>query len=110
MAENREEPFAKVTNTFYTRSEDNRSRYDNYQNWKNNLKSDGFRRSASNPKYFKTASKKRWIRDDSKFGGRSGSRPGSNFRNESKQRNDFRNRSKSVERPKSDLAKTVERN
>ena len=66
IAENREEPFAKETKTFYAKTEENRSRYNN---WKNNLKSDGYRRSESNPKYFRTASKRKWIRDDSKFGG-----------------------------------------
>ena len=58
-----------------------------------------------NPKYFRTASRKKWIRDDSKFGGRSSSRP---FRDGSKPGSKFRNGSKSVERPKSDLFKKVE--
>ena len=65
VAENREEPFAKETKTYYTRTDDNRSRYDN---WKKNIKSDGYRRSETNPKFFRTASRKKWIRDDSKFG------------------------------------------
>ena len=74
VAENREEPFMKETKTYYTRNEDSRSRYNN---WKNSLKMDGYKRSESNPRYFRTASKKKWIRDDSKFGGgRSGFRPG----------------------------------
>ena len=118
VAENREEPFAKETKTFYTKNEENRSRYDRYENWKNNLKSNGYKRSESNPRFFKTAYKGRWIRADSKFGGRSRSRPNSRFRNESQQRfrnesqqrNKFRNISKSTERPKSDLSKNVEQN
>ena len=62
-----------------------------------------------NPKYFRTASKKKWICDDSKFGhGRSGSRPGSQFRNRSKPGSKFRNGSESQEKPKSDLFKKVE--
>ena len=111
VAANREEPFPKETKTFYAQTEENRSRYNN---WKNNLKNDGYKRSESNPKFFRTASKRKWIRDDSKFGGRSQSRPGSRFRNESKLRNNFRNSSnlrnssKSAERPKSDLLKKVE--
>ena len=105
VAENREEPFAKETKTYYTRTDDNRSRYDN---WKKNIKSDGYRRSETNPKFFRTASRKKWIRDDSKFGGRSGSRPNSRFRNGSKPGSKFRNGSKSGERPKSDLLKKVE--
>ena len=103
IAENREEPFAaKETKTYYTKNDDNRSHYDN---WRKNIKSDGYRRSETNPKYFRTASRKKWIRDDSKFGGRSSSRP---FRNGSKPGSKFRNGSKSVERPKSDLFKKVE--
>ena len=35
IAENREEPFAKETKMYYTRTEESRSRYNN---WKNNLK------------------------------------------------------------------------
>ena len=42
VAENREEPFMKETKTYYIRTEESRSRYNN---WKNNLKSDGYKRS-----------------------------------------------------------------
>ena len=42
VAENREEPFMKETKTYYTRTEESRS---HYNNWKNNLKSDGYKRS-----------------------------------------------------------------
>jgi len=45
-AENHEEPFVKETKMYYTRTEESRSRYNN---WKNNLKSDGYKRSESNP-------------------------------------------------------------
>merc|ERR1712237_239710 len=103
IVENREEPFAgKETKMYYTGNDDNRSRYDN---WKRNIKSDGYRRSETNPKYFRTASRRKWIRDDSLFGGRSSSRP---FRDGSRPGSKFRNSSKSVERPKSDLFKKVE--
>ena len=61
VAENHEEPFMKETKTYYTRTEESRSCYNN---WKNNLKSDGYKRSESNPRYFRTASKRKWIRDD----------------------------------------------
>ena len=43
VAENREEPFAKETRTYYTRTDD-RSRYNN---WKRNLKLNGYRRLDS---------------------------------------------------------------
>jgi len=103
IVENREEPFAnKETKTYYTRNDDNRSRYDN---WRKNIRSDGYRRSETNPKYFRTASRNKWIRDSSRFGGRSNSRP---FRDGSRLRSKSRNGDKSVERPKSDLLKKVE--
>ena len=60
-------------------------------------------RSESNPKFFRTASKNRWIRDNSKFGGRSGARSGSNFRSVS------RPGSKPGERGKSELFRKVEK-
>merc|ERR1712105_96240 len=91
-----------------TRNDENRSRYDD---WRKKIRSEGFRRSESNPKFFRTESKNNWKRDSSKFGGRSSSRPyrdSSRFR--SKSRNGFssRTREKSAERPKSDLLKKVE--
>ena len=50
IVENREEPFAaKETKTYYTRNDDNRSRYDN---WKKNIKSDGYRRDGDESKVF----------------------------------------------------------
>ena len=57
MAENREEPFDKETKTYYTRTDDDRSRYDN---WRKKMRSGGFNRSGSNPKYFRTASKSKY--------------------------------------------------
>ena len=106
VAENQEEPFKKETKTFYTRNEDSRSRYNN---WKNSLEKDGYKRSESNPNYFRTASKRRWIRDDPELRyGRSGSRPGSQFRNGSRPGSKFRNENESKEKPRSDLFKKVE--
>ena len=62
---------------------------------------DGFVRSESNPRYFRTASKRRWIHDDYGCGnsrnGRSGSRPGSQYRSGSKPGSTARNGSKSQE-------------
>jgi len=75
IADHREEPFGnRDTTTHYVRNDD-RSRYDN---WRNKIQSQGFRRSESNPKYFRTASKGRYQRDNSRFGGRSNSRPKDN--------------------------------
>merc|ERR1712030_6757 len=88
--------------TYYTRNDENRSRYDD---WRKQIRSEGFRRSESNPKYFWTASKNNWKRDSSKFGGRSSSRP---YRDSSRFRSKSQNREKSAERPKSDLLKKVE--
>ena len=51
-----------------------------YVNWRRNLKADGFRRSDSNPRFFRMTSRNQWIRDDSKFRGRSGSSLGSQAR------------------------------
>ena len=54
IVDHRDEPFAnKDTITHYVRNDD-RSPYDN---WRNQIQSEGFRRSDSNPKYFRTASK-----------------------------------------------------
>ena len=104
VIENREEPFNKETQAFYTRTDDTRSRYDS---WRRNLKSDGFRRSDSNPMFFRTASKNRWIRDNSKFGGRSGARPGSNFRSGNRPGSQARPGAKPGERSKSELFRKV---
>ena len=41
VTENREEPFKKETQTYYTRDEDSRSRYNN---WKNSLEKNGYKR------------------------------------------------------------------
>jgi len=70
IVDHREEPFAPFANreTYYTRNDENRSRYDD---WRNKIRSEGFRRSESNPKFFQTASKNNWKRDNSKFSGRS---------------------------------------
>merc|ERR1711984_21943 len=112
IEDHREEPFApfanRETETYYTRNDENRSRYDD---WRMQIISEGFRRSESNPKFFRTASKNNWKRDSSKFGRRSSSRPyrdRSRFR--SRSRNGFspKTREKSAERPKSDLLKKVE--
>ena len=70
VVENREEPFGKDTKTYYTKTDDNRSRYNR---WRNDLKTQGYKRSESNPRYFRTELKNKWICDDSKYG-RSGSR------------------------------------
>ena len=50
--------------------------------WRRDLKREGFRRSESNPGYFWTDSQRRWIRDDSRFGKKSGERSGSRPRSE----------------------------
>merc|ERR1712030_165465 len=124
IVDHRKEPFANRDTTHYVRDDD-RSRYDN---WRNKIQSEGFRRSESNPKFFRTASKGRYHRDNSKFGGRSTSRPynssrqyGSSrpYRDASRIRSQSRNRGrspstgtgnrdKSAEKPKSDLVKKVE--
>merc|ERR1712105_567058 len=106
IVDHREEPFTPFANretaTYYTRNDENRSRYDD---WRKKIRSEGFRRSESNPKYFRTASRNNWKRDSSKYGGRSTSRP---YRDSSRFRSKSRNREKSAERPKSDLLKKVE--
>merc|ERR1712030_240225 len=125
IVDHREEPFAnRDTTTHYVRDYD-RSRYDN---WRNKIQSEGFRRSESNPKFFRTASKGRYHRDNSRFGGRSNSRPNNSssqygnsrpYRDTSRIRSQSRNRGrspgksnwnreKSAEKPKSDLVKKVE--
>ena len=77
VAENLEEPFKKEYTTYYIlNTEDNRSRMDN---WRKDLKSKGFVRSDSNPRFFRTASKNTYVRDNSKF-----SRQGSSFRDNSR--------------------------
>ena len=51
IVDHRDEPFAnRDTTTHYVRDDD-RSRYDN---WRNKIQSEGFRRSESNPKFFRT--------------------------------------------------------
>merc|ERR1712237_283242 len=119
IVNHRDEPFAnRDTTTHYVRDDD-RSRYDN---WRNKIQSEGFRRSESNPKFFRTASKGRYHRDNSKFGGRSNSRQYNSsrpYRDASRIRSQSRNRGrspgtgtgnrdKSAEKPKSDLVKKVE--
>merc|ERR1711984_24105 len=90
IVDHREEPFAPFANskpeTYYTRHDENRSRYDD---WRKKIRSEGFRRSESNPKFFRTESKNNWKRDSSKFGGRSSSRP---YRDRSR----FRSRSRNL--------------
>ena len=58
VVDHREEPFAPFANretaTYYTRNDENRSHYDD---WRKKIRSEGFRRSESNPKFFRTASK-----------------------------------------------------
>ena len=127
IVENREEPFAakkEETRAYYARNESNQNRFDNrsrYDDWRNNIKNDGFRRSGTNPQYFRTDSRReRWIRDDSRYGGRSrsrqqqqqqqrnSSRPDSRPRRDSRPGSKFRNRSKSMDRPKSELMKKIE--
>merc|ERR1712105_299278 len=84
----------KETATYYTRNDENRSRYND---WRKQIRSEGFRRSESNPKFFRTASKNNWTRDNSKFGGRSNSRP---YRDSSRFRSKSRNGGRSAERPR----------
>merc|ERR1712237_300771 len=125
IVNHRDEPFAnRDTTTHYVRDDD-RSRYDN---WRNKIQSEGFRRSESNLKFFRTVSKGRYQRDNSRFDGRSNSRPNnssrqygnsrpyrdaSQIRSQSRNRgrspgNGTGNREKSAERPKSNLEKKVE--
>ena len=86
-----------------------------------NWKSKGFVRSDSHPRFFRTASKNTYVRDNSKFSRqgsnfRDNSRPGSNYRQNSnarsgsnnKQGGNLRGQSKSQERPKSEMFKKVE--
>ena len=53
VAENREKPFSKETKTYYTRTDGDRSRYDN---WRNKMRSGGFKRDGSSS-WFRTSSK-----------------------------------------------------
>ena len=79
-------------------------------NWR---KSKGFLRSDSNKRFFRTASKNTYVRDNSKF-----SRQGSNFRDRKnsnarsgsfvKQGGTSRGQSKSQKRPKSEMFTKVE--
>ena len=111
VVENREEPFKKENTTYYIRNtEDNRSRMDN---WRNDLKSKGFVRSDSNPRFFRTASKNTYVRDNSKFSRqgsnfRDNSRPGSNYRQNSNARSGSNTKqNKSQGRPKSEMFRKV---
>ena len=120
VAENREEPFAPFSNkdtiTNYVRT-DQRSRMDN---WRNQNQFNGFTRSESKPGYYRTASRGRYIRDSSRYGGRSSSRQngnprpyrdGSRIRSQSRGKNpegSTGNRDKSADKPKSELVKKVE--
>ena len=77
VVENREEPFKNENTTYYVwNTEDNRSGMDI---WRNYLKSKGFVRSDSNPRFFRMALENTYVRDNSKF-----SRQGSNFRDNSR--------------------------
>ena len=107
MIDNREEVFSRNVeySTHYVKSNENRSRYNN---WRNSLESQGYYHSKSKPGYWKNdrgTSKNRYVRDDSRFG-----RSKSINRERSQSRGKFqsRNRGKSQERPKSDLFKKVE--
>ena len=61
VVENREEPFKNENTTYYVwNTDDNGSRKDNW-------KSKGFVRSDSHPRFFRTASKNTYVRDNSKF-------------------------------------------
>ena len=62
---NRKEPFRKEMKTYYTRTDDGRSRYNN---WRKQIMADRFKRSESNPQYFRTASKRNWKPDHSQYG------------------------------------------
>ena len=118
VADNRDEPFAqqstRETPTNYV-TNDKRSRFDD---WRSRLQSRGYKRSESRPGYFRTASRGEYVRDSSKFGDRSPSRPslrpyrdGSWKRSLSRGKSPAsgtRNRERSTDKPKSDLVKKVE--
>ena len=54
VIEKREEPFSKgEIKVFYMKMNDGRSRYDG---WRRDLQREGFKRSESNPGYFRTDS------------------------------------------------------
>ena len=67
IVKNREEPFAskkEETRAYYTRNERNQDRFENrsrYDTWRKNIKNDGYKRSETNPQYFRTDSRRRWI-------------------------------------------------
>ena len=64
VVENHEEPDKEESKTYHVRNDDNRSRYDN---WRNDLKTRGYVRLDSYPKFFKTASRNNYIRNNSSF-------------------------------------------
>merc|ERR1712030_48163 len=125
IVNHRDEPFTNRDTTTHYMRDDDRSQYNN---WRNKIQSEGFRRSESNPQFFRTASRGRYQRDNSRFGGRSNSRPNnsssrngnsrpyrdaSRIRSQSRNRgrspgNGTKNREKWAERPKSNLEKKVE--
>merc|ERR1712030_120173 len=114
IVDHRKEPFANRDTTHYVRDDD-RSRYDN---WINKIQSEGFRRSESNPKFFRTASKGRYQRDNSRFGGRSNSRPNNSssqygnsrpYRDASRIRSQSRNRARSPGKSTRSREKSAER-
>ena len=65
VVEHYEELFKKEDKTYYVRNGDNRSRLDS---WRNSTKANGYKRSTSFPKFFRTASKNNYIRERSNFG------------------------------------------
>ena len=105
VVENREEPFSKETQTFYTKVDDGQSRYDN---WRQDLKRDGFRRSDLNPNYFRMDLRRRWIRDDSKIRGRSASRPGSQGRPSGQGENGVMKRIEGLEKENKEMKKKMD--
>ena len=118
VVQNIEEPFKKESKTYYIRDDNDRSRYDN---WRNDLRTRGYVRSDSHPKFFRTTSKNNYVRDSSKFriqnsNVRSNSKPGYNSRPNSNARpgsnvlprGNTRPVSKSQERPKVEIFKKID--
>ena len=64
VIENCEDLFKKESSMYYVRNDENRSKHDK---WKNDLRSRGYVRSDSNPKFFRTALKNRYVQDDSRM-------------------------------------------
>ena len=105
-------PYYLEDDTYYVQNtDDNRSRRDN---WRNDLKSKGYVRSDSHPRFFRMASKNTYVRYNSRFDRRganvrSDSRSGGNFtRPRSNAKQGMRSQSKSQERPKSEIFQKVE--